>query len=646
MIRFFDAIVLAHTKLRTHKVRTGIAIGVAGILFGLILSVIFVAQGIFDSIERFGKEGLSGRSIVTVMRFDPPTSAYDNLTNEKFVAEVEVEHAQMVALKTAAAKKYQVYYEPKEDDPSPITIDKETKKRVVDGERIGNPAVQKVIDVWREREAKPFDIKGFLAPYSSAKILQGNTRVQDDKGVTPTYMKDGKEPELNAEAADNQQYMNEVNAVSLVTVNQSMTDPFINKGDKFDGAKGEVPVILPFKAAEKLLKLKPLTGEATTQERYDRLQDVRSRVGEVTADFCYRNAASEQLLTTAVYQRNEKKRKAGSADYKAPNLEYAVPADDSCGAVAIAKDTRNAAEKRAMENRTAFEKEIGTYIGEPEQHKVTLRAVGISGDAPGAMNSFGVASLVQSLLGSWLSYDSWVVPAGLLGKVPESARPAVIFKDTKTETTNALPGRLSFMEEYTVEFGNVEEARALVKKSGGMFGGSNDLSDGKVSVMPIGSSSLVIDEVKGMFEKILLWALLIVGGVAVIILGSIIGRTVSEGRRESAIFRAIGARRADIGSIYGTYAFLLSVRVMLFALALGVILAVVVELWVGGEATIAAQYAYAAMETTKQFHFFGINSVFIPIVLVSILVFGMIASIIPVVASARRNPIRDMRDDT
>ena len=38
MIRLIDAMTLAYTKLRTHKIRTGLTVGVAGILFGLILA--------------------------------------------------------------------------------------------------------------------------------------------------------------------------------------------------------------------------------------------------------------------------------------------------------------------------------------------------------------------------------------------------------------------------------------------------------------------------------------------------------------------------------------------------------------------------------------------------------------------------------
>ena len=70
MIRFIDAVVLAQTKLRTHKIRTGLTLGVAGILFGLILAVIFVAQGTFESVDRFDEEGLADRSVVHISKWN------------------------------------------------------------------------------------------------------------------------------------------------------------------------------------------------------------------------------------------------------------------------------------------------------------------------------------------------------------------------------------------------------------------------------------------------------------------------------------------------------------------------------------------------------------------------------------------------
>lgn len=56
MIRFADAVVLAYTKLRTHRVRTGITVAIAGLLFGLIATVVIIAQGVFDSVHSFSND--------------------------------------------------------------------------------------------------------------------------------------------------------------------------------------------------------------------------------------------------------------------------------------------------------------------------------------------------------------------------------------------------------------------------------------------------------------------------------------------------------------------------------------------------------------------------------------------------------------
>ena len=121
---------------------------------------------------------------------------------------------------------------------------------------------------------------------------------------------------------------------------------------------------------------------------------------------------------------------------------------------------------------------------------------------------------------------------------------------------------------------------------------------------------------------------------------------VSDGRRESAVFRAIGARRADIGRIYGMYTLLLAVRVVIFAAVLGLVLSFAVDVWLSSDATVGARLAYAAVDTSKEFHFISLASWYVPVILGAIVVVSLLASIIPILLGARRNPITDMRNDT
>ncbi len=636
MIRATDAAVLAYTKLRTHRMRTGLTVGLAGILFGLIMAAIFIVQGVFDSVARFSNEGLNNRTILALSHssgggFD----FYEHTTDKQFIAEVEAKREASVAKKTAAAKKYGIEYNPDTEDPSPVRIDPKTRERSIADDGLGNTYVQAAVDA-RQAENEAFDIHNFLKPYKTAHVIEGNAIIMPKDGAL-TYMKDGVEPGLapDKKAPNRSDDVAGVNNGSnyMTLLNGSLTKPFVIN-TVYDPQKGELPIILPYADAERLLGLKKLDKSASNQAKLDRLGEVRRRISEVTVSYCYRNAASMQLLETALAQAEEMKRSKGTADYIAPPLQYEVPRADSCGLVKIIKDTRTPDEKQQIANRTAYEKEIGTYLGEPSQSKVILRGVGITSDYDShSLSSTG--ELVNMLLGSNLGYGAWVIPADLLHSVPKQHRPDGVFGAASLEAAKRN------MNDYIVEFDDKEEARALLGKTS-MGGGE---VSGGVFVMPFGSNILIIDELKTGFAKFMFWALIIVGGVAAVILGGIIGRTVSEGRRESAVFRAIGAKRTDIAGIYGVYAFLLSFRVVLFAAVLGGVIALTIELLYWRDATVAARLAYAASDTSLEFHLFGVASLYILFIVGAIIVVSLLGAVVPIVRNARRNPINDMRDE-
>lgn len=637
MIRFSDALVLAHTKLRTHKIRTGIVIAVSGLSFGLIAAFIIVAQGVFDSVDRFSDEGLNNRTIVSVSRFSQNAnySEYDHKSDPEFIAEVEAEHKAMVTNKQAAAKKYNVFYNALSMDPSPIGIDPTTKQKVVTDSGLSSTAVQKVVSAKRTIQYKPFDINAYIAPYSSASVIGFNEPLQPAKGSV-LYMKNDKEAYGNQK--DTQQFPGMNADEPFITVlNGSLTKPFISV-DTFDVTKGEVPAIFPYATAEKLLGLEPYPQTASTSDKLNRLAEVRSRIGEVTASYCYRNQASAALLAQAIAQRDEVARNAGNKDYQKPKLMYTVPSEDDCGEVVIASDTRTVSEKKAEANQVLFEKETGTYEGDPEQHKIVVRGIGVVNDANNTASS-SVTGLVQSLLGSWLGYGTIIIPDDMLAQLPQDVRPSSVFESKIDPASLPYPP----VETYLVEFTEKEQARTLMQKTGATIGGA---SSGDIFVMPYGSGVLIIDELRSYFERILLWAFLAIGAVAVIILGSMIGRTVAEGRRESAVFRAIGAKRSDIGAIYGTYALLLGLRTVLFTAVMAIVIALVVEVLFWNDATLGARLAYAASDTSREFHLFSLNSIYLLFIIVTIVISSLIASIIPILLGARRSPIKDMRDDT
>ncbi len=635
MIRLRDAATLAYTKLRVHKVRTSLMLGVTGILFGLIFAAIFVTQGIFTSIGNFSKEGLADRSIVAVEQWSNNYfDIYSYMDDPEFVAEVKKVHADIIAKKTAAAKKYGVQYDAATEDPSPTTVS--SGKEVVSDNQLDAASVTQVVQQRQQNVEQPFDINAWASKYSSAKVLSNNYMLHQ-----LVYMDDGIEQALLPESERSQSsnntngYYGSQEGVTVQVLNSVVTKPFVMQSN-FDYSNDELPGVVSYSLAEKTLGLKALPKTATNDEKLARVDEVRHRISEVTSSFCYRNNASTALLEKALAQQKEIASNKNNTSYSMPSVVYNLPTDDSCGAVTVKADTRTEVEKQYDENYIAYQKEIGDYSGTPEQHKVVLRAVGLSGDASTQASAVGGAGeMVMSLMGSWLSYgDNWSIPADMLAQAPVAARPDAALK---ASDSNIATGTNFSMELDLVEFTDMKVARKAI----------NENSDGSsgFAASSFGSSTLIIDDLKHWFGVAITWTLAGVGGVAFIILAGLIGRMVSEGRRESAVFRAIGARRSDIGLIYGAYTTFLAFRVMIFALVLGFILALVTDIIFSPDATTGARLAYAAGGTDKTFHFIGIFSWYIPLILAAILAVSLLASIIPIFLGARRSPINDMRND-
>ncbi len=631
-MRLVDAVVLATTKLKTQRVRTGVITGVSGVLFGLLIGVVVIFQGAFDSAERFNKTGLGSRYVVSAGETDS-FYMYEYLNDPAVVERVRSAHQELVAKKQAAARKYSINYNPATEDPSPIIFDEAEGRDVISEDYTSSEAAQLVErELAAEHRSSKSDLDRRIDRYSSAVELGQYNALMPESG-TLLYMKDGKEESLsgsNKLAYERAGMLFNEGAKYLQLLPESLAEPFISTS-AYDPSDGELPVILPYDDAEALLELKPLANNASTEERRNRMQQVHSRVGEVVVEFCYRNEASNHLLSQAMSTADEMEKNKNNLDYQKPSLIYAVPDRQSCGEVAVASDTRTAAQKAIEENFQAYQKEIGAYIGDPEQQKLTLRAVGVSAGNIGINQQFSVSSLVQMLLSSSLGHGVWNIPLGLLEQTPESARPAAIFNHN--QSVSALYGTST---TTLYEFDDPAEARDLVV---------NNDPEHRFWAYPFGSSSLIINEAKAWFERIIFWVVVVIGVVATIILSGLVGRTIADSRRETAVFRSIGATRGNIASIYTVYTLLFSVRVAIFAFVLGLALALIANLVWSASSTIGAELAFGVVDSGLTFSLVGLGSVYLPVIAGAIIAVGLASVSIPILRNVRRNPINDMRDE-
>lgn len=637
MMNLFDIYKLAQTKLKSHKVRTAITVIIAGLLFGILVALIIVMQGIFSSVDNYSNVGLNNRTLIAV-NYSPQNSSFDeyrHLDDPQFIKEAETIYSLEVTRLQSIAKKYNVEYDVATANPSPFGIDPITKQKIITMSGVVSESVQKAAEVRRESSRKQFSINDYISPYRSATLRGNLNAIQPQNGFL-TFMKQGKENQMVSSNQMEDGLIGSGTGATLNLLDASVSRPFIV--DKtFDTSKGELPVIIPFSATEKLLDLPSLGKDATQAERKDRLAYVRAHVRDITSSFCYRNEASRLLLGEAVAQQDELKKSAANSGRIQSKVLYNTPNDSDCSAITIKSDMRTAEDKLSDADKVLFEKEAGLWPGEPSQHKINVRGIGIAGDTDSASSTLSIDNFVSSLLTSSLNYNSWSIPRDLFDRLPASSKPTEVFdgigKSSSGNTSLAY-------ESYLVEFNDKTDARKLLERTGAFTGAHGD-----VTSYQFGSNTLFVDETRAWIKNLLSIILLIVGGIAVVILWSIIARTISDSRRESAIFRAIGAQRIDIASVYGCYALLLSLLVVIFAFVFGITVASVIHLLFSEKATLSAQLAYAATDESLRFSLFDLSSGYIWIVVIVIFGAGLIASILPIVNASRRNPIDDMRDE-
>ena len=636
MIRFRDGLTLARTKLKTHKIRTGISLAVGSILFGLLVAVMIISQGVVDSVDRFSKEGLNNRTVLNIYTSrNGNFEILNNLENSDFVNEVEAAHKAYVAKKTALAKKYSIEYDATKEDPSPIVVNPSTKRKSISVDNLSSPAAEQVLTEKSKATLQTFDINNFISEYKGSVQLKEYYNVLPTNGQL-TFMTDGSENfdkivslYLRISSADME---NSDKGISVL--DSSLADPFISY-QKFDYSKGEIPAIFSYALAEKALNIKSLPNTASSQEKLDRIALLRSRINEASTSFCYRNQASLDLVSAAVNQAKEIKSNLKNPEYTKPSVIYQLPDKDSCGAVTIAKDNRTAAEKKQDENQKLFEKELGTYIGDPVEKKITLRGVGIFSENQSV--DWSVSGIISGLLSPRLGGSGYIIPSQMLSKVSDLNRPSDIFANS-----NGIISKNIFTSyNFLIEFDNKDQAKRVMDK----YGATSYSGSDNIIASTFGSNSILFEDFSKVINQWLMIALLVVGIVAVIIISGVIGRVVSDGRRESAIFRAIGAKRRDIAAIYGIYTLLLALRAAILSLIMGFSLALVVEILYSQDATASARVAYAASTNNLEFHFIDIPWSGLLAVLGMIILTSALAAVGPIIRNVRRNPINDMRED-
>lgn len=639
MITLRDSLRLAYTKIRTRQVRLAVVVFLSSFVFvGLIAGSVIVA-GALESFKKFSASGLSGRYIVSGDFIDTSMFSLEGGEQKRddpaLIAEAEAREKALEERKKAEAKRLGIEY---------AGVDEASRAIYTDGDKKSlNRSSPLVAELLKERELvdplaptmerfKQQTGTGAVKHYQSKKIA-GNR--SDSPALS--VIADGKEQDMNAGGGSSLKSI----AREWTLIDTSVLEPFLLSGQNLEiGADGSVPIIASYSAAQELLKLPLLDTTANDADQKNRLLKVRQDVAGKTFQICYRNNTAQQQLEVAKQQQASIKANQGKAGYERPRLIYA-PSQSPCAAPTVERDVRSAAEKSLTAKQDEFDRTFGKPA--PVTEMLTLRVVGVSSDRS-IPEGVSVKEILTSLLVPSIGLP-WASPYDVGTQLPAAQD---IFKK-EYGTGNVFEPQ----ERYFAEYSSATAARDVIKTKNCSFTFGETKSDGTAcgregrpfQLAQFGSISIALDEFQAGFRTVQLWVAIGVAIIAALLLMGMIGRIIADSRKETAVFRALGASRLSIAQIYVVYTLYLSILVIVVAFALGCLAALIVSGLLGPGAAASMALLFNVSDLSMPFHFFRIDPYDIIMIMAIIVGASLVASIGPIIANVRRSPIRDMRDE-
>ncbi|HRC28058.1 MAG TPA: ABC transporter permease [Candidatus Saccharimonas sp.] len=645
MIAISDATLLAFTKLKTRKVRTFFTIVVAGLLFSGVFAVLLISQGFFQSADAFSKQAMVGRYIVSAQDASifTTSSGFDEATNPELIEKAKVAYEKLISDKKRESKRLGIAYDPSTDRSPIIDSPYESGKKMLDS---GSMIAQQVLSEYSANNkakatinmltaaAKPYGAKAFYETHSLAPKYGAIVEMKQGKEVFDVATKP-----IPAESSPMGNIPSDTDEMTLAA--KSLVQLHLMKDQVWQPTSGHIPVVVTEKRAATLLKYPAPKADAPALERLNYAKELRKRAAGLTFVMCYRNSVSQSQITQAVSTAKEIAANKTNKNYTKPSLVYGVPGDTSCAQAAVVSDTRSADEKSYTAKENEFRRLFNEQV-DPVQQKITFEVVGIAPNSfmdtmTDGTFSIGVGEMLSSMLASQTFRFS--IPEEMYNQLPNKEQYADILSQQQQFG-------LQINAQMYAEFADAESARQFMKKESCTFGmsGKCEPVEKKFMLSSFGSNSIAIEEAKKVVDNVIVVFTLIVMAIAGLIAGLTIGRTIADGRRETAVFRAIGFKRLDISQVYVTYTLLLCVGIILVSFGIGYGVALIIDNLNWVNATVAAQMSLGITDSQTQFHFIGM-SVKLLWVVAAIAAAGLLGMALPLLRNVRRSPIRDMRDE-
>ena len=654
MIRPLYALKLARTKLKTKKLLLIVTIGLSSLIFGVIVAGILIITGVSRSADSYLKTALNEKYLVSVSPVIPGEvygfgSMAEAPSDDLRTHLLELE-AQYINTQKQLAAKYDTMFEVDTLDPI-IKPDPFGSKDALGNVRqvINRESpvyrqlyVAELQDQWLASTGATIDHLKQAADTKGARAYYQN-RYASISYVDAFYLPGGEE-DLNKVVSPDIPGLDAVQNSSYTFTDQSLVERYIlpeNQARQDNAAA--IPVIITKEEALKLFgeELDIADEPSGSAEKIVWMKTFQEKVNGYTYQACYRNNAEVSLIRETMRQ-NQVIRKEDTV--QEPDITYNLPAS-TCSPVTIKKDNRTVAQKAADLKFEAYQRAAGVF-SQPVTQLLTFQIVGImpaSSLNDASLDDF--PSLVDSLLSAQYQSGAFI-PNQLYEKLPEKDQYRSILQSS-VDSFGLSGERLveAGVVSAIVSFSSAADAKSFIDTYTCLGYDQASCTRPWTSQVYGAVNYLLIDDITERIGRIARLVLPIAVILAVIIMSFTMTRVIIDSRHETAVFRALGAKRRDVMSIYLTYSILVALLIAICSLTLGLVVALVVQVLFREDIADYMKVAYGVFSEPDTFSLIGADSILLGLTVAVILVVGLTAVILPLLRNVRRNPIRDLRDE-
>lgn len=655
MIRPRYAFTLARTKLHSKRGTLLASVVVAALLFAVLIAGIVVFTGAEKSATRFIEQANDGRYLVKVSPVIPANVlTFSTPLDLKEIREIKTFQASYYKDLKAKYDELGIKYDASSEVSPfissawlPTTLPEEQRVTVnFDSPVITAFQAKKYEEYAKSAKNKLNDLKEIAAKYGGT----GYYSVDKPLGASipnQLLIENGKEnlsdQEMKADNLSLYGYVtNAIHNSSYSFADTSLLNRYLLMTETKD-LKG-IPVVVTAQEVARLFGKEKNVAETEPSDAGAKkawLAQIQEKFKDYTYQTCYRNASEMEKIQKIQRDYADMEAHKDDREYVKPSLIYNLPSE-ACGDITVKSDTRTTTEKKADAVRVENEKKLGTYV-EPAHRVMTYQVVGIMNAQPYTEYGTSVQSFLKNLLSVQDVSSSAYVPRQMYDGLPDSLKiPAESSKEDVGDRIGATM-HVNGLANHVVAFASIDQARLFIDTE--TCPSSN--TDCKKLFMSdtYGSNYLILGEIGTLFRRLLGYTLPAILVLATLIVWFTMARVMAENRKETAVYRAMGAKRRDIVAIYITYSMIIAARIALLSVLLGLAGALAVDYFYGPQLTDVAASSFGIMNSTMKFSLFDITSPLNLVIIALIFVVSFIAILQPLIRNVMRSPIGDMRSE-